>query len=412
MLKYILPKGKDEYILLGCLFVFYFILSFPFIFNTSITDSIEYPTDTYFSFDTPCYYRYGKTYLSAHPIIPLFTYPIIFIGDLLHSITGIYKYKTLLVCIATNLTISLSCIYIYKYCKQIIALGLINSLVLAAIYSVFSTNFILSFTIETFTFSAFFLTFALYYYSLFLKSGEPIPLWSSLILPIIIGGITITNYPIAVLPILFSNDTIRNKITKSVLPLIVIALIIITEKYSLSIYEFDGMGITTRMQFYTSTNEFFIKRVFDLFWGAPILFSKIEAYTGVISGNSFHTIILAYYNHVYQYIIITIITVCIVFSIIRGFRNKFIIISLATILLNIFIHVIMKYGLAEPFMYGGHWVYTIPVFMGWLQYYMKSKKGSKLVFYSYIIIFICLFLNNTIRMIEFKTIAENLFPAY
>lgn len=401
-----MPRGKDEYILFVSLFILYFICSYNFILNTSIIDSIEIDVDTYFSFDTPSFFHNGYQSLTPHPLIRFFTEPVIFTSNILAKIFNNYKIKTLFIAICTNILVSLSITYTYKYLLEIIKLKKNLALLICIVYSFFATNLVLSFTIESFTFSLFFLSFYIYFCSSYIKKNEPIPLFPSIIFILCIGGITITNVIIAILPIILSNDHITNKLKKIATPCVLLIIILIYIQFK---YDFI-QDILIRLRAFRPKEYSFFNLIF-LYVGSPMLFPEINKMKINIVSKDFYILIFDIYKYIWQYFVIIGIYILSLYSAIRGYRNKNIILAISIIIYNIFIHVVIKYGFSASFIYGGHWTYIIPILIGWTFFYLKGK--IKNLFIALFIFFsIILITNNIFELNKFIDLAKKIFPAY
>jgi hypothetical protein len=75
----------------------------------------------------------------------------------------------------SNFAVSLSLIQVYKYLKNIIRLPKNISLLILSFFAFFTTNILLSFTPETYTYTLFFLVLFNYYAALKLKKEAIIP---------------------------------------------------------------------------------------------------------------------------------------------------------------------------------------------------------------------------------------------
>ncbi|MDR0823662.1 MAG: DUF6080 domain-containing protein, partial [Prevotella sp.] len=117
--KAFLPHRKDEKILFFGLLCFYLIYSLIIVFNTSLIDNVSVETDLYFSYDNPLILKYGRTQISGHPLLIFFYYPFVLIGNGLVWLTA-FKVKTLFFVLLSSSMISLSCVYIYRYFREII----------------------------------------------------------------------------------------------------------------------------------------------------------------------------------------------------------------------------------------------------------------------------------------------------
>lgn len=402
IIHHLLPQKKKEIILLCSLVLFYFSYSYFIITQTSIIDN-PILGDLYFSFDNNTIYKYGYQSIPPHPLLRYLTSPIIFLGDLLIALTGNFKAKTFLWVLFCNYMIASSVLFIFKYLNKVISLDNKTSTLIAISYAITPINLMLCFTPESFTISVYIITFVLYYTAYHIKSGTDIPIIEKAILSTTAAGITITNFVICTVPYLFFSKLIKSKIKDLAIlgGIIGIILIWITATQHLI------ADTKTRMEWFTHTSGEFYKHVIDLFWGSPI-FSP-ELWIHKLRSDETDVISMDYYNYWWQYLMIFTITGLIMFSFIKNYKNKYVQILFLILIYNIFIHVIIKYGLDEPFMFGAHWVYIVPLLLGWL-YKSFPKQKQAAVYLLYIVVFIAMLVNNIYHMYDFIETSIRLFP--
>lgn len=406
LLKSFLPSNRAETIIFLVSFIVYSCLALYVALGTNITDQ-TYPmrTDAYFSFDNPYYSHYGIRYNEAHPWAFLIIIPLLYIGIIFNFIFGI-KGKACFLVIICSLFIALSTIYIYRYLSSIINLSKFTSILLTIFYAGTSTCLILSFTFETYTFSIFFLTYALYYYSVHIKHSKEIPLLKGTILAFILGGLTTTNLVKGILPLFFTT----NKFSKFIKQGLFIGGLFLVIALFLSGFKFLDQ-IIGRTSDYIPTNENWTLIVFIYFWGSPILFSNFKGYI-IDNIHSVRFIDFAYgeNNSWIYYIATSILLFIVVYSIIVNIKNKNVQLLLSFFVVDIIIHAIIKYGGSCLFIYGGHWIFVVPLLLGWA-YKASNKKGKNILAVSYCILTVILLINNGYWIMRFIQIAKELYPA-
>lgn len=405
------PKGKREYIIFVFFFLVYFSYALIIVFNTSIIDHENIRYDIYFSFDNPEIYKYGYLSMERHILMRHFSYLYILVGDLLQHLLGL-KAKTILTVLICNTAITLSIIYVYRYIRKILNIQGLMSYFLASFYGFFSTNLILSFTPESFTFSVFLISFTLYYYSCSIKENQNVGFLSNAALAIGLGGITITNLAKGIIPMFFIKDKpIRILIKIACICLIFGGIIILLRYYYAD--EF-GVIITIKNSFISNAlqkQENILYKIIDWFFIAPIYFPEIIQRPIQLFETSpiFPSINLDYFHNWYNYLFAIILYILLVAGIIRNFRERLLWLLIAMFSVDIIIHVIVGYGLQDPFIYGGHWVFIVPVLIGWL-YKSLSDNVKKYLVGTVFILFLVMLINNSIRMVEFISRAIVSFP--
>ena len=414
--KIFLPKGKTEIYIFAGLLVFYLSYSLYLIFNTYIIDHPILDTDLYFSFDNPLVLKHGRTQISGHPLMYLFFYPMIFVGNMIAMIAGM-KMKTLFMVILSASMISMSCVYINRYLREITEAGKTISLILTLFYAFFSTNLVLSFTPESFTLSAFFLSFSVYYYSLYIKNKiSPPYLTSILIADVFLGGVTITNFVKGLIPVIFLNE----KKTSILKRLIVISLIFGGVLLSIHVVCLVFLDKDYFRSIFVH-REAFTPGIYNSLWYAQTMFSRFFGNPVFIT----ELVNISYYNEAYdyhgnrisemdyhlwwQYLFSGLLLLLLIVSLIRNYKNKLVQFVGLLFLFDIGIHCVLRFGLFDPYIYGAHWVYCLPLILGWL-YKSFSGKMAKGFTILMTCMLIALIINNLIRLSEFLDLAVEIFP--
>lgn len=411
ILNLLLPKDKKEIILFIFLFSFYGFFGFMIAHGTSIQDYSLKQCDLYFSFDAGFIFHQGKSYQnSIHPLLKLFCVPIIYILDNITVLVGNYKIKTYILTMLCNSLISMSIIYVYRYLKEIVSLKGYIVYLLIVFYSVFFTNLILSFTTETYTISIFLLSFMVYYYSHCITTNKQVRLLPSLAFTIILGGITITNSIKGIIPILFTKDKLHFIFRK--IGIIATVLFIAAILY-LFLNNINLLNeVDTRLKYVsTEQNNTPYLEYIASFIGTPIIFSELYTRSVQLEWISYplQLIEVKFLNQVWQYIFISVLILLLLISIIRNRHNKTVLLIASLFSVDILIHIILKYGASEPYIYGGHWIYVIPLLLGWLHSSL-GNKWSKAYFILLTMMCIVLLINNTQSLLEFINLAKSHYP--
>lgn len=131
-----LPQNKKEVFIALGLFIFYFSYSLFFILNTSIIDLPTAHNNIYFSFDNASIYTSGYENLASHPLLDIYSRPLMYICDVLVEIFG-YKSKTLMLVAISSMSISMSVVYMYRYLKNILHLRVYSLGIITLFYSFF-----------------------------------------------------------------------------------------------------------------------------------------------------------------------------------------------------------------------------------------------------------------------------------
>lgn len=402
----LIPRSKQEWGLFIGFSLLYASYSFIFLFHTSIVDNISIPVDTYFSFDTPSIYHTGYQSVPPHPLMRYITAPFLFLGNCLEVLFNNYKAKTLFLGLLCIILVSLSNVYIYRYLRKVISLGLNISLLLTLFYAFTSTNLVLPFTPESYTISLFLLTFIIYYYSYCIKENKGVTFLSNLSFTVLLGGVTITNAAMGVIPMFFTKDKFKHSLKKLSIIIFCVGLIILWVHLQNDFI----LDVKKRLLWLTYMTFQYYEHAIDLYVGAPVLFPEIKV--GMHELLQTNVIVTDVYRSWWQYTFIGILFFLMILSLGINYKNKYLQMLALFYGLNLFIHLIIKYGINEPLIYGAHWIYIIPIFLGWLYKSLKKESLKKMLFLLISLLFVVMLVNNVIRMIDFANLSLAIFPAY
>lgn len=400
--KQLLPKGKVEVVLFLLLVIFYLSYSFTIALNTSILDHHKERYDLFFSFDNVVLSGVGFENVEGHPLLPVYSKPMILFGNWVGNTLGM-KVRTVLFLFLCVTAIALSCVYIYRYLKKILSLGTFPALLFTLFYSIFSTNLILSFTTETFTISAFLLTFLVYIYSDYIKKEQKMHFSTHFVFSFLLGGLTITNFSKVSALMLFTKEKMKFIISK----ILIIGLLFLAYFHTLDVWSF----FTSRMNVLTdgNTEGTVLEKIFSHFYGGSILFPSILWKIHPLK-QGHEMISIDLYSSWLQYLFVAVIITLILLAIYKNYRNRLLQALVLVFLVDISLHTILQLGIEESFIYGGHWVYVVPLFLGWLYKGLRGKVRS-LMMAVVCGLFALTLANNAYQMNHFIDLAKEKYPA-
>src|SRR5690606_32326761 len=252
-----------------------------------------------------------------------------------------------------------------------------------------------------------------YYAALKLKKDQKIPAVPLTLAAISVGGLTITNIVKVYIPLLFEKDILWNwrKIWSSMLRIFATAAVCLL----LFLYRVDFKFLS----FLNKSGEQFEKfskpkviPVWDMvsswFLGGNMLFAGVEIrdYHNR-KGFEYKALFMEVYNSWVPYLFVLAVVLLIFWSYVKNFKNRFVQILMLSFLVDIAIHVIFRFGLHTSYIYGGHFVFVFPLMLGWLFYaYRNAAKTLSVLYYSILVLFFYLLLNNIFRISEFFTFLE------
>ena len=71
---------------------------------------------------------------------------------------------------------------------------------------------------------------------------------------------------------------------------------------------------------------------------------------------------------------IAIITVLIIWGFVANYKNKLVQVLGLSLLCDVIIHCVLKFGLHTSYIYGGHFIFVVPMLLGWL---FTAREGIK-----------------------------------
>lgn len=406
ILTNIFPHGKVEWILFGIYFVIYASFGSFIALNYTVIYHEKIPWDAYFSFDNRAIINTGGGF-ERHPLSNYF-FDWIRNFALLFSEGKKNDIFRLVLALLSATTISLSIIQVYKYLKNIIVLPFYFNILLVFFFSIFSTNILLSFTPETYTYTLLFLLIFNYYAAKTLKNEKDISPVALSLASISIGGLTITNIVKVYIPLLFQKNLFWNwrKIGKTVLSGLCSLIIFILLYLNRLNFDYHKIFEKTGSQ-YEKFSKPKVTPVWDMitswFFGGNMLFSNliVRDYTSK-QGFEYKALFMDVYSSVIPYIFVLFVLGLIGWSYIKNFKNKYVQILFLSFLVDIIIHCVLKFGLHTSYIYGGHFVFVYPLMIGWLFYtYRKSPKIISTLLGFVLVLCTYLLANNIYRLNEF-----------
>jgi hypothetical protein len=415
LFKLIFPSSLTELAVFTFFIVCYGTLGSYIALNYRIIFDNRIPWDAYFSFDNRAIVMTGGSF-ERHPLAYYF---FNWVRELALLVSNGKTDSTFRLALAwfSNIAVSLSILQVFKYLKNIIKLPLLITLIIIAFYAVFSTNILLSFTPENFTYTLFLLTLYNHYAAIKLKKEEKIPALALTLAGISIGGLTVTNLLKVFIPVLFEKKLFKNwkKFGNAVFR-VGLTCICFTVLYLNRIdFKYQNILHKTGEQYEKFSN---VKStptwdmILSFFFGGNILFSNfIIRDKHSMKGFNFEALIMDAYSSWVPYLFIAVLLTLIVWSYVKNFKNKLVQILLLSFVFDIIIHCIMRFGLHTSYIYGGHFVFIYPLLLGWLFYiYRSSPKIVSFLMLTLFVLFIYLSLNNYLRMTEFFWFLNKYYP--
>lgn len=384
----------------------YIALHYRIIFDSRI------PWDAYFSFDNKSILMTGGSF-ERHPLSYYF---FNWVREFSLFISGGKMDANFRLTLAwlSNIIISLNIIQVFKYLKNIIHLPLGLSILIILFFGAFSTNIVLSFTPENFTYTLFLLSLYNHYAAIKLRKEEKTPAVALSFAGITIGGLTITNFIKVFIPLLFEKDLFRSwkKFANAALRVVAAVICFVLLYLNRIDFKYQNIFSKTNQQYEKFSNVESMPTwdmILSFFFGGNILFPGfIMSDKHNMNGFNFKGLYMDLYSSALPYFFIAILLILISWSYFKNFRNKWVQIITISFAVDIIIHCVMRFGLHTSYIYGGHFVFVYPILLGWLFYaYRSSPKIMSFLTLTLVILFTYLLVNNIFRMTEFFWFMEN-----
>nr|WP_185113315.1 DUF6080 domain-containing protein [Chryseobacterium aquaticum] len=378
----------------------YIALNYRIIFDSRI------PWDAYFSFDNKAIVMTGGSF-ERHPLSYYF---FNWIREVILFFTNgkMDANFRLILAWLSNFIISLSLVQVYKYLKNIIRLPHLLNILIVFFFSLFSTNILLSFTPETYTYTLFLLVLFNYYTAIKLKKGGKIAGSALALAGVTIGGLTVTNIVKVFIPIIFEKGLFKSwkKFGNATLRLLISLSIFILLYLNRIDFKYQNILSKSGEQYekFSNVNSTPIwDMIYSYFFGGNILFPSFfirEKHN--MKGFYYKAIFMEVYSTAFSYIFIGLVLSFVLWSYFKNFKNNLVQILMLSFLVDIAIHCVFRFGLHTSYIYGGHYVFVYPLFLGWLFYaYKNSPKILSFLTASIGVFTVFLMLNNYHRMIDF-----------
>lgn len=412
--RLVFPSTLQESLLFAVLLLFYGVFSTYIALNFRIIFDDRIPWDAYFSFDNRAIVMTGGGF-ERHP---LSNYFFEWLKEFAYIFSGGKKdevFRLVLACCST-VTISLGIVQIFKYLKNIIRIPSHINWFIVVFFSFFTTPILLSFTPETYTYTFFLLVLFNYYAALKLRNNQKIPTIALTLAGVSVGGLTITNVVKVYIPILFEEGIFKNwkKFGNAVFR-VLISVIVFVLLY-LNRLNFDWQKIFSKTgEQYEKFSKPKVTPVWDMiiswFFGGNMLFPSfvIRDYHNK-KGFQYKALFMDVYSGFLPYAFIGLLLLLVFWSYFKNFRNKYVQILMISFFVDIIIHAVFKFGLHTSYIYGGHFVFVVPMMLGWLFFgYRNSPKTLSFLMIMLSLLFIYLVTNNVTRLEEFFVFLEKFY---
>ena len=397
ILDILIPRNKDEKWIFGISFFIYVCLSVLF-FNKYGSD---FPDEEILNYDIGNWTERYSVIQSLfpfyggvrHPLLMPILYPLIILGYAIRLLSGELALHILFIMFFFNMIAASSITTIYKYCVNLIRISKTQTLILCVFFALFAHILLLSFIPETFQLSMLGLLIVVYLTTDSLLNNKKIPLITNIILFVYVSGITLSNGAKCVIAQLFQKDNFKNKRKTILLSGLITSVLIFFSfllSYIASLIYFGEWRLQGGTLIYLFSGQ--VNLISEMFF-EPIIFhlSSLWGYTA----NAIFT-----YNTIFPTIVNLVLYAVIICAALVNIKKKAVLLLLLFFGIDVLIHIICGFGIADPYIYCLHWLFIFPLLIGWLYKEISNSKVKMGLTIVLLFLIISLALNNIPRIIE------------
>ena len=252
------------------------------------------------------------------------------------------------------------------YLRRVVQLGTGRSLLLSGLLLSTFTVMTLSFTVESYPLSMALLVLSLLCLSGQLKQEKRLSGWHATLWSLVLGGVTLTNFakPLSLL-LLSKEESLWQRVRKVLLPTLLLLALVVAVGY---FYQQRGAGPEVEESMLTAqVNDLlrFQTRSADMvpdFFGHPLLISDLEMRElhgeTVLRPTPYACWVMKLLPWGVVLLLLSMIWV--------GRRYPLAWAIPLYLAVDVAVHLIGGYGLDEAIIFGGHWVFLVPLALGWL----------------------------------------------
>jgi len=390
------PSGRVEWGLFSFFILFYAGCGLFVLFCTGLTDLQDGVSGSYLGYDNFNHFRTRGGGLDiSHPFFNLFhflKYVVLLPFFALFGTKGAFVFCILLM----NLTVSSALLALFKYLKRVVGLPFFRSLLLTVFCGCFFTVMVLSFTPETYPFSFLFLMVSLFLLSTGYQADGRFSGSTALFCGFLCGGVTITNVVKPLSALLLNSGRFKEKAVKilKLFLLFLLCVAVVTLFYSVKAHIEDEdfpLGVLYGASDYILYDRNFAKQAFMDYWSSSMLVTPLTQQTFLTETVLRPTV----YPHIWQYLFPASLLVLFLLSLFLNRKNRLVQLIALFVLVDVLVHFVFRYGIYEAIIFGGHWLFLVPVALGWLYTRLATKPKVVFLLDIYLVLFTAaLFLNN------------------
>ena len=391
ILDVIIPNNKDEKWVFGTFFFIYACFSVLFFRKYGN----DFPDVELLNYDI-CYWQYNFSKALTlpfnggikHPLLTAIFYPLNILVYIAKLLSGDLFLHNLAIMLFFNAIAALSIMIIYKYAVNLIRIPKIQALFLCTMFALFAHVLLLSFIPETFQLSMLGLLLVVYLTTDSLLNGRKIPLITNILLFVYATGVTLSNGLKCVIAQLFQKGNFKDK-RKSILLSGLITAILLFLSFCVNYIVKTEVPEPNITEFIFSGE---IAVAYELFF-EPILFHHNYSFWGL--GQEVFA-----YNTIFPIMVNLVFYAVILCAVLANIRKQCVWLLLSFFGIDVFIHIICGFGIADPYIYCLHWLFIFPLLIGWLYKEIRNKRTKMGLNILLLLLIVSLAVNNIPRIVE------------
>ena len=358
--------------------------------------------------------------LSRHPLLAIFVYPFSELNQWLMDVTDM-NCAVFIVAVVLVLLSLYSFLFLFRILRQIVEIGYKESLLLCTFFFSFAYIMVTVVAPDHFGLSLFFLLLTLYIAGRSIKDNKKMPSWATALLFLLSTGITTTNCVKIGLAQWFANGRRvfhpRSFLIAFILPscLLVGSYLLIDEYIQKPEQERRDNALQERLKdpkfkkdleaFHRKQDKAHANAIMsgETFRWTDMKLSRSRSIVENLFGESlmFHDekmlhdvnvdrpVFVAYTNY-FCYVIVGIVLLLFILGIACGIKSHFFLLCLSWFGFDMFLHLVLGFGLQEVYIMTAHWAFIIPIAIAYTFKYFKNVEYQQTL--KYIVLFLTIFL--------------------
>jgi hypothetical protein len=348
-----------------------------------------------FFYQQLCYMRnlFGEF---RHPLIPLMLWPF---ETLNQWMMNNYHVNLCQFIVAAFLVVAAfySFLFLYRILHELVALGRGDALLLTALFFSFAHIMLATMVPDHFCFSMCLLLLTLYVAGCEMRDGRVRNSWVAGLLLFLTAGVTITNGAKVVIASFFTRGR-RFFQWKHLLVAVVLPLALLgaacwlqygTDLVFTWVPKEKATGKPVKQEaFYAHWMKHVDSRTDDVV--ENVFGESIQLHPShLLQDRNKQRPVIVRYDAWYNYAVEALLVVLIIAGIVVGRRNRLLQLALTWVLLDAVIHLVLGFGIDEPYIYAAHYAFVWPLCIGFL---MKKAQGNMCFAVRTVVCFLTFFL--------------------